>query len=116
MSNNNNNNNNNSDSEEDQGQLGNISGNIVQITSNIGISGNMTVLEGNVDTTFSVPIYGNLTVNQTINGNGYVVVNQQGDGVTHTTFDTTNPEFDPQIDQNLVGQVEAYYEDEQHSH
>ncbi len=93
---------------------GNISGNIVQITtSNVSVSGNMSVYEGNANVTFSVPVYGNLTLDQTINGNGYIVVNQQGDGVTHTTFDTTDPSFDPQIDENLVGKVEAYYEDEQ---
>lgn len=93
---------------------GNISGNIVQITtSNVSVSGNMSVFEGNANVTFSVPVYGNLTLDQTINGNGYIVVNQQGDGVTHTTFDTTDPSFDPQIDENLVGKVEAYYEDEQ---
>ena len=109
----------NSDSEDDQGQgqNGNINGNIVEITtSNVSLSGNMTVIEGNMSAAnFTVPLYGNLTVDQTITGNGYVVVNQQGDGITHTTFDTTNPTFDPQIDQNLVGKVEAYYEDEQHS-
>ena len=93
---------------------GNISGNIVQITtSNVSVSGNMSVYEGNANVTFSVPVFGNLTLDQTINGNGYIVVNQQGDGVTHTTFDTTDPSFDPQIDENLVGKVEAYYEDEQ---
>lgn len=94
----------------------NVSGNIVQITtSNVSINGNMSVFEGNANVNFTVPVYGNLTLDQTINGNGYIVVNQQGDGVTHTTFDTINPEFDPQIDQNLVEQVVAYYDSEQQS-
>jgi hypothetical protein len=72
----------------------------------------MSVFEGNANVNFTVPIYGNLTVDQTIKGNGYIVVNQQGDGVTHTTFDTTDPTLDPQIDENLVQKVESYYEDE----
>jgi hypothetical protein len=95
---------------------GNISGNIVQITtSNVSVNGNISVFEGNTNVDFTVPIFGNLTLDQTINGNGYIVVNQQGDGVTHTTFDTINPTFDPQIDQNLVEQVVAYYDSEQQS-
>jgi hypothetical protein len=94
----------------------NVSGNVVQITtSNVSINGNMSVVEGNTNVNFTVPVYGNLTVDQTINGNGYIVVNQQGDGVTHTTFDTINPDFDPQIDENLVEQVVAYYDSEQQS-
>jgi hypothetical protein len=93
---------------------GNISGNIVQITtSNVSMNGNMSVVEGNANVEFIVPIYGNLTLNQEIVGNGYVITNQQGDGVTHTTFDTTDPTLDPQIDQNLVEQVVAYYDSEQ---
>lgn len=96
------------------GNNGNISGNVVQITtSNVSVNGNMSVFEGNANVNFTVPIYGNLTVDQTIKGNGYIVVNQQGDGVTHTTFDTTDPALDPQIDENLVQKVESYYEDEQ---
>jgi len=95
---------------------GNVSGNIAQITtSNVSINGNMSVSEANANVNFTVPTYGNLTVDQTINGNGYIVVNQQGDGVTHTTFDTTDPSFDPQIDENLVEQVVAYYDSEQQS-
>jgi hypothetical protein len=113
----------NSDSEDEQGQgqgqgqgQQGITGNVIQITTLASnVNGNLTIIEGNVDPNFTVPLYGNLTVDQTITGNGYVVVNQQGDGITHTTFDTTNPDFDPQIDQNLVGKVEAYYEDEQHT-
>jgi len=93
---------------------GNVMDNLVQIlTSNSSVSGNISVVEGNTNVPFIVPIYGNLTLNQEIIGNGYIVTNQQGDGVTHSTFDTTDPTLDPQIEQNLVEQVVAYYDSEQ---
>ena len=93
----------------------------VQITtSNVAVNGNATTivsnLNGNVDVAGFIGntfiANGNITLNQTITGNGYVVTNTQGDGITHTTFDTTDPAFDPQITENLVERVETYYNDE----
>ena len=93
---------------------GNVMDNLVEIfTSNSSVSGNISVFEGNANVPFIVPIFGNLTLNQEIIGNGFIVTNQQGDGVTQSTFDTTDPTLDPQIEQNLVEQVVAYYDSEQ---
>ena len=60
----------------------------------------------------------NPTTNQTIIEPGLVIVNQQGtnaDGseITHTTFNTTdNVNNYANINENLVGQVTSYYDDE----
>jgi hypothetical protein len=70
----------------------------------------------------SPPTYSNAivlpTLDQTIQGNGYVVHNTQGPDVsgneiTHTTFDTTDPEVDFQVTEDLTGKVEAYYDNTQ---
>lgn len=50
------------------------------------------------------------TLNQTINGQGTVVTNQQGTNaegieITHTTLNTTDITSDIQVDQNLIGAV-----------
>jgi hypothetical protein len=96
-----------------------IKGNKVNITHTIGnLTGNITTIEGN--TLIDNPILSNLTLDETINGNGFVVVNQQGttingNEVTHTTFDTINPTFDPQIKENLVETVNNYYDNEQNN-
>ena len=101
-------NNNNNNNEQTQGN--------VRVTINRfenGTTGQMTF--GNavvVNPNDLQPITGNLTLNQTIVGNGYIVNNRQGDGVTQTTFNTTDPTFDPQITENLKETVEAYYNDE----
>jgi hypothetical protein len=57
-----------------------------------------------------------LTLDQTVVGNGYVVHNTQGvdasgNEITHTTFDTTDPAVDFQVEEDLTGRVEAYYDD-----
>jgi len=105
---------------------GNINGNIqylanVQIsTSNVSINGNATTIVSNLNTNVDVASFigntyipsANITLNQTVSGVGYVVTNTQGDGITHTTFDTTDPTFDPQITENLVERVETYYNDD----
>ena len=54
-------------------------------------------------------------VSNTIVGEGYVVQNTQGvdvsgNTVTNTTFDTTDPLVDFQVEEDLTGQVEAYYD------
>lgn len=51
-------------------------------------------------------------------GNGYVVhttqgIDASGNEITHTTFDTTDPEVDFQVEEDLTGKVEAYYDDTQ---
>lgn len=56
--------------------------------------------------------------NQTIQGNGFVVQNTQtvdasGNVTTHTTFDTTDPDVDFQVDEDLTGKVESYYDNTQ---
>jgi hypothetical protein len=56
-----------------------------------------------------------LTLDQTVVGDGFVVHNTQGvdasgNGITLTTFDTTDPEVDFQVEADLTGQVEAYYD------
>ena len=50
------------------------------------------------------------TLNQTLNGQGTVVTNQQGTNaagieITHTTMNTTDVTSDIQVDQNLIGAV-----------
>jgi hypothetical protein len=65
-----------------------------------------------------VPI-AQLSLDQTIVEPGIIITNQQGEtadgtGVTHTTFTTTDPTFDPQITQNLLETVDiknASYDD-----
>lgn len=52
----------------------------------------------------------NFTLNQTLNGLGTVVTNQQGTNaagieITHTTMNTTDVTSDIQVDQNLIGAV-----------
>ena len=96
-----------------------FSGNIANITHVAGnIIGNIETIEGNTqfNTNITVANITNLTLDQTINGNGFIVVNQQGtaangDEVTHSTFDTTDPTLDPQIKENLVETVDNYYDD-----
>ena len=70
----------------------------------------------------SPPTYSNAiilpTLGQTIQGNSYVVHNTQGpdasgNEITHTTFDTTDPEVDFQVTEDLTGKVEAYYDNTQ---
>jgi hypothetical protein len=98
-------------------------GNLVDITHiSSNILGNIQTIEGNTqfNTNITVGNITNLTLDQTINGNGFIVVNQQGtdekgDTITHSTFDTTNPMFDPQIKENLVETVDNYYDDEQNT-
>jgi len=101
-----------------------VSGNIVSIArvaSNIGTTSSASStsgISGNI--VINVPIIVDSTLNETIVGNGYIVGNDQGttaDGteVTHSTFDTTDPTADPQITENLVETVNAYYDDEQNS-
>ena len=61
----------------------------------------------------------NLTLNQTLTGDGYVITNQQGslpDGteVTKTTFISSDPENHiPNIVEDLTETVTKYYDDEQ---
>jgi hypothetical protein len=55
------------------------------------------------------------TLNQTIQGNGFVVQNTQtvdasGNVTTHTTFDTIDPAVDFQVEEDLTGYVESYYD------
>lgn len=55
------------------------------------------------------------TLNQTIQGNGFVVQNTQtvdasGNVTTNTTFDTTDPDVDFQVEEDLTGYVESYYD------
>ena len=59
-----------------------------------------------------------LTLDQTIQGNGYVVHNTQGfdasgNAITHTTFDTTSPAVDFQVVEDLSGTVHSYYDNTQ---
>jgi len=58
------------------------------------------------------------TLDQTIQGNGFVVQNTQGVDVsgnvtTHTTFETTDPDVDFQVTEDLTGKVESYYDNTQ---
>jgi hypothetical protein len=60
----------------------------------------------------------NPTLSQTITGNAYVVQNTQGpdtsgNEITHTTFHTTDPLIDVQVTEDLIGKVEAYYDNTQ---
>jgi hypothetical protein len=53
-----------------------------------------------------------------VNPEGYVVQNTQGPDasgniLTHTTFDTTDPEVDFQVEEDLTGIVVAYYDNTQ---
>jgi hypothetical protein len=62
------------------------------------------------------PVIINHTLNETIVEPNIIITNQQGSDIsgneiTHTTFDTTNPDMVAQIDQNLVGKVEPNYDD-----
>jgi hypothetical protein len=94
------------------------SSNNVIITSDI--SNNTTTFTNNAHT--NIPLDNidtsitNLTLDQTINEVGDVVVNQQGatisgNVVTHTTFTTTDTTSDAQITQNLIEVVSSYYDD-----
>ena len=61
------------------------------------------------------PVPSALTLDQTVVGDGFVVHNTQGvdasgNEITLTTFDTTDPEVDFQVEADLTGQVEAYYD------
>ena len=54
-------------------------------------------------------------ISNTIIGDGYVVqttqgVDVSGNTVTNTTFDTTDPTLDFQVEEDLTGKVEAYYD------
>lgn len=66
------------------------------------------------------PPSSSLTLDETIQGTGFVVSNTQGpdasgNEITHTTFTTTDPTVDFQIEEDLTGKVEAYYDDTQES-
>lgn len=98
-----------------------VLGNLVSIeraVSNIGTTSSASGISGNI--VINVPIIIDSTLDETIVGNGYIIGNEQGttvDGteVTHSTFDTTDPTADPQLTENLVETVNAYYDDEQNS-
>jgi hypothetical protein len=60
------------------------------------------------------------TLNETITGNAYVITNTQGvdasgNETTHTTFETTDPNIDFQVEEDLTGKVEAYYDNTQNT-
>jgi hypothetical protein len=67
----------------------------------------------------ATPTAAQLSLDQTIVEPGIIITNQQGQtadgtGVTHTTFTTTDPTFDPQITENLLETVDiknASYDD-----
>jgi len=98
-----------------------VSGNLISISrvaSNSGTTSSTSGISGNI--VINVPVIVDSTLDETIIGNGYIVGNDQGttaDGteVTHSTFDTTDPTADPQITENLVETVNAYYDDEQNT-
>jgi len=63
----------------------------------------------------STPVPSTLTLDQTVVGDGFIIQNTQGpdasgNEITLTTFDTTDPEVDFQVEADLTGQVEAYYD------
>lgn len=66
------------------------------------------------------PVIVTSTLNETITGTGFVVTNTQGvdasgNEITHTTFDTTDPNIDFQVEEDLTGKVEAYYDNTQNT-
>lgn len=66
----------------------------------------------------SSPANGASTNPNRVNPEGYVVQNTQGpdasgNEVTHTTFNTTDPEVDFQVEEDLTGIVVAYYDNTQ---
>jgi hypothetical protein len=68
----------------------------------------------------SIPTIVTYTLNETITGNAYIVTNKQGvdasgNEITHTTFDTTDPNVDFQVDEDLTGKVEAYFDNTQNA-
>jgi hypothetical protein len=82
----------------------------------------MQVIEGNVDanTLINNPEFTNVTYTNTfLNGNVSIVDTQgftaNGNVATQSQFNTIDPTLDPQITQNLVETVEAYYNDETHT-
>ena len=83
---------------------------------NITITTSTTSINTNTNTTTTASA--NIvapTLDQTIVGTGFVISNTQGpdasgNTITHTTFDTTDPAIDFQVDENLTGVVEAYYD------
>jgi hypothetical protein len=82
----------------------------------------MQVIEGNVDanTLINNPEFTNVTYTNTfVNGNVSIVDTQgftaNGNVATQSQFNTIDPTLDPQITQNLVETVEAYYNDETHT-
>jgi hypothetical protein len=136
MTNENNNNNNNNSSSNSNSPIGNINSNvfttqtwdgnlianIVQITNVTSNVGSMQVIEGNVDanTLINNPEFTNVTYTNTfVNGNVSIVDTQgftaNGNVATQSQFNTIDPTLDPQITQNLVETVEAYYNDETHT-
>lgn len=70
----------------------------------------------NISTTSTASVsFVSVDVSNTIIGDGYVVQNTQGtdvsgNTVTNTTFDTTDPTLDFQVEEDLTGKVEAYYD------
>ena len=80
---------------------------VVSDCSNVDLSG----------ATLAVPTIVNYTLNQVDQEVGYTVTNKQGTDAsgnmsTVTTFVTTDPSSDIQIDEILVGSVTKYYDDE----
>ena len=119
--NNNANNNNNTNNNNNKGLNwnGNLIGNIVQIQTVQSNTGSIQVIEGNVDANtlinnsqFTNVIYSNTFVNGNVRieqTQGFVA---NGNVATQAEFETINPSLDSQITQNLVGTVEAYYNNE----
>lgn len=84
----------------------------ITITTTANTNTNTTTAPTNTTTAANIV---SPTLNQTIVGTGFVVTNTQGpdasgNEITHTTFDTTDPAIDFQVDENLTGVVEAYYD------
>jgi hypothetical protein len=70
-----------------------------------------------IDISFNINLITDLSLNQTITGNGYKIMNQQGfdlsgNEVTNTIFLTTDISSNVQINENLTGIVETFYDDE----
>ena len=70
-----------------------------------------------IDISFNINLITDLSLNQTITGNGYKIINQQGfdlsgNEVTNTIFLTTDISSNVQINENLTGIVETFYDDE----
>lgn len=70
---------------------------------------------GNLLTSFPDASINIVDVSNTIVGQGYIVQNTtgsdtSGNQITHTTFDTTDLDVDFQVEQDLTGKVQAYYD------